>query len=46
METLKCGACGTEGTEKEFENENGNQICKWCDSDIWLDTLDNHEEAN
>ncbi|MEK4025473.1 hypothetical protein [Sporosarcina sp. FSL W7-1283] len=43
---LKCGACGTTGTEKEFENEHGVQSCKWCGSDVWLDTIENHNEAN
>jgi hypothetical protein len=43
---LKCGACGSQGEEKEFENEYGVQECKWCETDIYLDTLENHNEAN
>lgn len=43
---LKCGACGTIGEEKEFENEYGKQICSWCDSDVWLNTVKDHELAN
>lgn len=43
---LKCGSCGNEGNEKEFKNEEGEQLCKWCDSDIYLDTLENHNQNN
>jgi hypothetical protein len=47
MNKLKCGACGTEGPEKNFENnKNGNQECPWCVSDVWLETLENHNKAN
>lgn len=42
---LKCGNCGTEGEEKMFEKD-GIKECPWCNSDIWLDTLKNHNEAN
>lgn len=43
---LKCGACGIEGTEKDFEDEHGTQKCKWCDSDVWLNTLEEHTKNN
>lgn len=43
---FKCGACGKEGLEKEFEDEYGNKECSWCATDTWLDTLENHNAAN
>lgn len=47
MKILKCGACGTEGPESDFENvETGIKECKWCESDVWLNEMEIHEQDN